>query len=380
MSVTKFENILNEFKLIPKLERKRNFLEISGYPHFENVSSNILKFYFHSEAEHNLKDLFLKSLFALIYEKVKETEKVTSKIDEKLIIEGDYYACLDVETEKVTSKRNRLDLLIETENFIIGIENKIYHSIDENPLDDYSELIESEVNKKGKNHSYKLVLSLNRIKDQKIQDNGFINITHLELVSKVEEYLGTYIVDANSDYLLFLKNYIINIKRMSGQIKENNKMNIFIEDNIAVIKDLLKEYKNFEEKEFQNAISLKNSIDEIWQIEKSSKYGLKKIWICEKYKLVYDFVTKRGHKIVIEPRFKIGNWHIAFFGRGNDSNVYLENNIKNSDAFKELEESKILGPFIDKNTRFEDIRKSTLELLNLVGDFINNEDSEDYNS
>jgi inhibitor of KinA sporulation pathway (predicted exonuclease) len=364
MSVTKFDNILNEFKLIPKLERKRNFLEISGYPHFENVSSNILKFYFHSEAEHNLKDLFLKSLFALIYEKVKETEKVTSKIDEKLIIEGDYYACLDVETEKVTSKRNRLDLLIETENFIIGIENKIYHSIDKNPLDDYSKLIKSEANEKKKSF-YKLVLSLNRIKDQKIQDNGFINFTHLELVSKVEEYIGAYMVEANSDYLLFLKNYIMNIKNMSGQVKKNDKMNTFLEDNIVVIKDLVNEYKKFEEEESQNTIRLK----EIIEVERPIGDGFEcKIWICQKYKLVYDYVTKNGHKIVVEPRFEIGNWHIAFFGRG-ASKAYVEN-IRNFNTFN----PKCLGPFNDKNTRFEDILKSTLELLNLVEDCIKKED------
>jgi hypothetical protein len=358
MSVIKFDNILNEFKLIPKLENKRNFLEISGYPHFENVSSNILKFYFQSEAEHNLKDLFLKSLLSLI--------------DEKLILEGDYYECLDVETERVTSKGNRLDLLIETENFIIGIENKIYHDL-LNPLDDYSELIERELKKKEKNSCYKLVVSLSRIKYKKIQDNGFINITHLDLVSKVEEYLGSYVVDANSDYLLFLKNYIINIKNMSGQTKENDKMNIFLEENIQVIAELLNEYKKFEEKEYQNAIKLRDSIEEERQKRDDSKNGLAKAWICQKYKLVYDYVTKDGHKIVVEPRFEIGNWHIALFGRGNDSKVYLESKIKNSDTFKKIESSKGLGPFKDKNTRFEDLRKFTLELLNLVEDCIKKE-------
>lgn len=352
--MNKFAIILNEFKIIPKLERKRNFLEISGYPHFENVSSNILKFYFHSEAEHNLKDLFLKSLLALI--------------DEKLIVEGDFYECLDVETERVTSKGNRLDLLIETENFIIGIENKIYHGLS-NPLDDYSKLIDSEVKKKKKNRAFKLVLSLSRIKGSKIKKNEWIYITHLELVSKVEEYIGAYMVEANSDYLLFLKNYIINIKNMSGQIKENDKMNFFIEDNFEVIKDLLKEYKNFEEKEFQNTIRLKEIIEEERPIGEGFGCGLDKIWICQKYKLVYDYVTKNGHRIVVEPRFEIGNWHIVFFGRGAASKAYLEN-IRNFNTFN----PKCLGPFIDKNTRFEDILKSTLELLNFVEDCIKKED------
>jgi hypothetical protein len=152
-------------------------------------------------------------------------------IDEELIVEGEYYECIDVETERVTSNGNRLDLLIETENFIIGIENKIYHGL-LNPLSDYSDLIKREENKKEKKSSYKLVLSLNRIKDPIIEKNEFINITHLDLVSKVGEYIGAYLVEANSDYLLFLKNYIINIKNMSGQVKDNDKISHF---NLKII-------------------------------------------------------------------------------------------------------------------------------------------------
>lgn len=41
-------------------------MEISGYPHYENVCSNILKFYLAPTNEHGLNDLALNSILHLI--------------------------------------------------------------------------------------------------------------------------------------------------------------------------------------------------------------------------------------------------------------------------------------------------------------------------
>ena len=59
---TDFTKILIDFKSIPKHKRTRTFMEISGYPHYENVCSNILKFYLDTKNEHGLKNLVLNSL------------------------------------------------------------------------------------------------------------------------------------------------------------------------------------------------------------------------------------------------------------------------------------------------------------------------------
>ena len=45
--------LLVDFQRIPKRKRNRTFMEISGYPHYENVCNNILKFNINPKNEHN---------------------------------------------------------------------------------------------------------------------------------------------------------------------------------------------------------------------------------------------------------------------------------------------------------------------------------------
>lgn len=45
------------------------FLDVAGFPHYENVISNIYAYYFDSKNTHGLDDLFLKSLIAVIRKK-----------------------------------------------------------------------------------------------------------------------------------------------------------------------------------------------------------------------------------------------------------------------------------------------------------------------
>lgn len=65
----KYKEMLNTFKNINTKKKKslKTFMEVSGYPHFENVASNILTFFFTSDEEHGLNDLFFKSLIEIVY-------------------------------------------------------------------------------------------------------------------------------------------------------------------------------------------------------------------------------------------------------------------------------------------------------------------------
>lgn len=105
-----FTKILLDFKSIPRKKRKKTFMEISGYPHYENVASNILKFYLDPSNEHGLKDLVLNSLLHLI--------------DEDFQFDNDFEQ-IEVYREHKTIEENRLDLVILTDNYAIGIENKV---------------------------------------------------------------------------------------------------------------------------------------------------------------------------------------------------------------------------------------------------------------
>ena len=66
MDANKARKLLEEFTKIGVLpKRKETFMTISGYPHYENVVSNILKFFF-EDNEHGMKNLWVRSLLETV--------------------------------------------------------------------------------------------------------------------------------------------------------------------------------------------------------------------------------------------------------------------------------------------------------------------------
>jgi hypothetical protein len=62
----KFLNLLLTFASLPKAKSRATFLEIAGYPHYENVASNLLAFFLDSEAEHEMGDLVMSALLSSV--------------------------------------------------------------------------------------------------------------------------------------------------------------------------------------------------------------------------------------------------------------------------------------------------------------------------
>ena len=154
-------NLLEEYKKIPQKKEETTFFEISKYPYrrFEEICSRILSFYFNPKKEHGFKDLFIKSLFELL-----NKEHIKYQDDQVIVI-----------TEE-NAEGKRIDLVVFTPDFIIGIENKITAHL-YNPLDKYKKRLE-EYNKE---ETIKLVLSLNKITKVKeinlVHENDFAVIT-----------------------------------------------------------------------------------------------------------------------------------------------------------------------------------------------------------
>jgi len=196
-------------------EKRKNFFEISGFPRWENVNSNLLAFYFDKKEEHGFKTLFLESILELLKDKNLNFIYTT---------ETDYV----VEREVYTDKGKRIDILIKAcdETWAIIIENKV-DAILYNDLSDYWSSTKAD-NKFG------IVLSVEPMCNNK----GFVNITHKELMKKVIANLGNFYAESNDRHLLFLKEYVscvnnfyensIEVKKMEQILKkfQDNKENI----------------------------------------------------------------------------------------------------------------------------------------------------------
>lgn len=215
---SKFKDILEV--AIPEIEhRTKTFLEIAEMPHYENVDSNILAFFFNKDGEHQLQDLFLRSLVEIIEAKIVVGKKDIEFVD------------WTVEREVVTRTGTRIDLVIQSRDGdkAIIIENKIYHWLANDLQSYWNQYYEiKEENKVG------IVLSIN---PTSTANENFICITHKELNEGILKNLQRYSLEANDKFLVYLEDYIENKKRFYMSDTKKEQLSFYFQ-NIKKINEL----------------------------------------------------------------------------------------------------------------------------------------------
>ncbi|MCL1827801.1 MAG: PD-(D/E)XK nuclease family protein, partial [Candidatus Cloacimonetes bacterium] len=231
----KFNELFKKFSNYPHNIKNtlQTFLEVTRYPHYEKVSSNILAYFLNASGQHGMKDLFLKSLV----ETVIDNQYLTDNMETQVI------------TEYPTLKGGRIDILIETDLFLIIIENKINAPVYNN-LEDYYITIE-EVKKENIENTktiIPIVLSINEDNYLNTEKSSeFYYITYEKFLSRVKANLGDYIDTANSEWLIFLRNFINTMQNLREEGKmghdEHNDRIDFFDKNETVIRELIEEHK-----------------------------------------------------------------------------------------------------------------------------------------
>lgn len=299
--MTKLVQLLLEFKSIPKVIKNQTFMEIAGFPHYENVCSNILAFYLNPNNNHGLSAIVLKSLI----------EAIDGDLDFDL-------KNVIVNREVRTGKDNRLDILVKTDKEIIGIENKIFHYL-HNDLADYSDLIEFERSSVDQK-IYKLVLSLKKLNNLdliKLKDNGFINLTYPVFFEKLKNNLGHVIKPANIINVNYLTDFVKTIENLIQPVMENKDLSKFFITNSETIEELVAQFNGFKTEIYRKAFSLKD----ILPVEEFSPLA-KKQWIYSGRCLVYDY-TINNNAIAIDIYVGLAGWEIQLFARDYASRQFL---------------------------------------------------------
>lgn len=249
MNLNSLQTFLSQNE-IPKIKGKpKTFLGIAKQPHYENVVSNIYAFFFNVHEEHNFKDLFIKSLLELIKASKLGKEKNT------LI---NTFLDFEIATEYNTNNGGRIDLLLTSPENAIIIENKVYHHLD-NDLDDYWNSVESE-NKVG------IILSLHHISRSNYSEyknaSNYICITHKELLEQVQKNMGTYLLDANDKYTVFLKDFIQNMMNLSTTLMNEKEIEFYydFQQKIRDTKVFFENVENHVKAEVEKAGNILNGV------------------------------------------------------------------------------------------------------------------------
>ncbi len=291
--------LLLAFLAVPESKRGRTFMEVSGYPHYENVCSNILKFFLDPTAEHGLGDLLLVALFKM--HGVAEVPPLTD---------------VSVGTRLGTDGGNSIDLVIDSPAFTIGVENKIYHWLG-NDLEDYAKFVDRLAHKKPL--VIKAVLGLHKVQDKAALKGGFVSYTYAELWQQVRALLGQYIPRADPKWVSYLVDLMETTAALAGQDMQLNKTDLFFIENHDTLQRMLAERSNFLARLNQKVATLSSMMAESPEAKNLSEPP----WIYSHNCLVLDFVLGEAHSIAFDLVLEPSGWKLQLCGRNKQSLVYL---------------------------------------------------------
>ncbi len=350
--LTDYLKIIIDFKSIPQHKQSRTFMEICGYPHYENVCSNILQFFLNPTNEHGLKDLMLNSMLQLLEKDFKfETDIET----------------IDILREYPTLKGNRLDLIIITENYVVGIENKIFHHL-HNDLNDYEETVKSLCTRSKK--PVCIILSLNELSSQedinKAKTNNFSNITYEELFHNIKLAIGQYIDISNNKYTSYLTDFMKTMENLTPRTMENKRLWTFFKNNTKAIQELTNSFNHYKEQLNKRVFQLKDTlpINEFAPSVNSQ-------WIYSNFCLVHDYIIYEKYAISIDTYIRPDGWTIEIFGRNSYSTMYFINTMCKENSFlaspfEEYEinsDNRLIYQKFDVDANMSDVREALEKLL-----------------
>jgi hypothetical protein len=259
-------------------EDEKTFFDIAGFPHYENVVSNLYAYFLNPENDHNLGRLFLDSLIELT--------------DKNLIFEN-----VNIEREKQTNK-GRIDILItdvkdkseKAENAIV-IENKIY-AYEYNDFNDYLESTQA-------NNITGIILSpyQSHIKQN---EAGFLYISHYDFINQIKANLGQYINDIPEKHLFILKEFIKSLEKLniSASMKENIEFYFKHHKKIDELVELKNEVNQYLIDQCYQLMPLND-----WQWCRVSSRGY-----SIKYKDKGLYIYFATDELFSEQRFHVGYW------------------------------------------------------------------------
>lgn len=346
----KYGIFLDEFNNLPKKTPiEKSFISICGFPSREKVSSNILAFFLDTHKEHNLKNLFVKSLL----------ESVGLNADE-------YPEDFESETEVPTEQGKYIDLLLRNERRNIVIENKIYAKL-YNPLTDYYETASEE----DKEQPIGIVLSLFPIDESKKKEapEKYNFVTYHDFFSKVKENIWNYLEKANQKYIPFLLDYFYNIENL----ERGGKMDIEFVKFLHEHEDLSLEFAGKMEELRKNLRDIVKNVSQLIGDKIEDKNV--KIWAARDRNsqeifdiAVVDYYPNKDIDIALDSRLTLNGWEFVLFTRPKSNKVNLDDYIKQVGLKGKLENGRFkFDQTFDFDAKIEDVSDFIVSIINCLG-------------
>ncbi|MBL7050395.1 MAG: PD-(D/E)XK nuclease family protein [Nitrospira sp.] len=291
-----YKELLANYKLLRCSLKNESIFTIGAFSHKENICSNILAYYFNPSNDHGLSDLFLRGL-------LNEIETYDGATDN-----------ISIDREVTTPKNKRIDIVIQTDTMVIGIENKLFHALN-NDLEDYGEYIDKIASQKK---CFKIVLSL---RDEKVSHH-FKCVTYWKLFAYIKKNIGNHLTTASQKWLGYLADFMSAIEAFRRGNMDITEKEQFLIDHHDEIADLINAASKWKNKISEYLTRLNEDL---------SNYDLN---IYSKSTLYLDIAVKQGAVnqdiVALDLKYYPDGWQIELFGRNKIAKDSVKKIIKES--------------------------------------------------
>lgn len=235
MDIEQLNRVLDKFRNLPKVGKEKTFFDIGARGHFENPTTDVLAFFCNGEEQHGMDNLISNSIIKLIGKKLNRN-----------LIESEIP--IIASREVATKQGKRIDLVIDSEDYLIIIEMKVNH-FQVNPFKEYENYAFSEIASSKKEKTAKeskepifVILSPSGVVDDSHNNHLWVGISFGELKEAVSENLHTHFITNPLDKWIFiLRDFLLHLETlsMSEKISENSSFALENLSEISRMWDLL---------------------------------------------------------------------------------------------------------------------------------------------
>lgn len=292
-----FKKLLDEFKKLPDhVERPPTFMEIAGYPHYENVCSNILAFFMDPNESHGFGPLILDAL---------------ARVSDIAAADRGGIGNVSIEREVITDSGNRIDILIESDERAILIENKIYANVS-NPFGDYANFLNRRTPEGLAKH--KLLLTLYPTDEG--SNWGFTNLTYTNFVQEIRKLLGVYTSNADVRHLTLFLDFLNTLENLQKGSRMNSEFVKLLSEQTDAAENLFMKLTEFRKE-------LRKKVQELGALLDVREHQNVEQWFWrERTKLfdtlVHDIRVSDDLLVLIDAAISPRGWEIDIFVRGRD--------------------------------------------------------------
>ena len=291
--------LIEEFGKTPRIPTpEQTFMEIAGYPHYENVASNILAFFLYPGNNHGIHTTVLESLLSSVGMAASDSMEIS-----------------DVTREAGTASGKRLDLLVRTESLVAGIENKIFAEV-YNDLDDYANFVHQET-EAGRQSACILLCLRKPGGDQDL--HGFQPVTYERFFDELLNRLGPILPAANPRYVGYLLDFIRTIQNLVRRPGVSDNIREFITKNSEKLAALEAEMQRFRQEMSDKVFELSNLVDvscapNLYDVIPARTYGGEwagRLALCR----YYDVKVPNQRPVAVDVYITPAGWRIVAFRR-----------------------------------------------------------------